>query len=56
MSSDDPIDAAFTLLESPEVGSRGLLVRRVTDADKKVVRRCGGFLFATKAEGALFSL
>jgi hypothetical protein len=26
------------------------VVRQVTDADKKVVRRCGGFLFATKAQ------
>jgi hypothetical protein len=55
MSSGDLSAAEFTLVESPEAASRGLVVRRVADADKKAVRRWGGFLFATMAEAEAFA-
>ena len=48
-------DGDFTLVESPDASGHGLVVRRVSDADKRLVRRWGGFLFATEAEAQAFA-
>src|SRR5215211_6777344 len=48
-------DGDFTLVEHPEPANRGLAVRVVTPAQKKMVWRWGGFLFATAADAEEFA-
>ena len=48
-------DGDFTVVEHPDSGNRGLAVRPVTEAEKKMVRCWGGFLFATAAEAEAFA-
>jgi hypothetical protein len=48
-------DGDYTLVEHPEPGNRGLAVRRVTAAEKTMVWRWGGFLFATVDEAQEFA-
>jgi hypothetical protein len=48
-------DGDFTLVEHPTSGNRGLAVRRVTAAEKRMVWRWGGFLFATAAQAQEFA-
>jgi hypothetical protein len=48
-------DGDFTLVEHPEPDNRGLEVRRVTAAEKRMVWRWGGFLFATAEEAREFA-
>ncbi len=48
-------DGDFTLVEHPESGNRGLAVRPVSDAEKRMVWRWGGFLFDTADEAQEFA-
>ena len=48
-------DGDFTLVESPDASGSGLVVRRVSEADRRIVQRWGGFLFATEAEAQDFA-
>jgi hypothetical protein len=48
-------DGDYTLVEDGEAGPRGLAVRRVSEAERRVVWRWGGFLFATAEEAEQFA-
>ena len=48
-------DGDYTVVEYPEPGNRGLVVRRVAAAERRTVWRWDGFLFATAEEAQEFA-
>jgi ketosteroid isomerase-like protein len=48
-------DGDYTLVEDQEAGPRGLAVRRVSEAERRMVWRWGGFLFATAEDAEQFA-
>ena len=48
-------DGEFTVVEDPQAGPRALTVRRVTDKERRMVWRWGGFLFTTVADAEQFA-
>jgi hypothetical protein len=47
-------DGDYTLVEDRQ-GARGLAVRRVSESERRMVWRWGGFLFATAEEAEQFA-
>ena len=48
-------DGDYTLVEDREAGSRGLAVRPVSEAERRMVWRWGGYLFATAEDAERFA-
>lgn len=48
-------DGDYTLVEDQEAGPRSLAVRPVSEAERRMVWRYGGFLFATAEDAELFA-